>query len=710
MWSWLFLFTEGGPSLATFAKRLQSSRLSNGPHPTVPRRRKSDAYLRYRENLPIWNHRGTILEAIEKNPVVFIKGSTGCGKTTQVGQFILDHAQETSKKVRVICTVPRRIAAVTVSDRVAVERGEPLGQVIGYQIRLESRTSPTHTLLTFCTSGVLLRSLSAPDYAVLQNTTHIIIDEIHERDRQTDFLITCLREITAQFPHVRLIIMGADMNTELFASFFKSKGECPIIHVEGRLYPVEEYFLEDILEMIRYENNDMKFSRREVRQKTTYDTLVEKLACVPAANYPQTWGSSYQLKNPNVDDLIKLYWCVGDQDSMEDFIDMVQKQHVGVDYQHSDHGVTMLMAAAARGNVSMISTLLNLNADTSIKSKVGNQELTAVDWARDHEQHQVVKLLLEQRYKVNLKSSLRTSQMEPQKAERLARYLSSVDEERVDLMLVIKLLHYIHYSANPSSAVLVFLPGYDEIVTLKHLILTDREFRHGSFVVFMLHSNIQTGDQKAAFATPPKGMRKIVLSTNIAETSLTIEDVVYVIDSGKAKEKSFDSLTGVTQLKSTWISKASVNQRRGRAGRCKAGVCYHLFSYARYESFIDFPIPEIVRSSLQELCLHARSYIKDGFKIEQFFSRIPEPPAPIAVKKSVELLTIMGALDKNQQLTRLGQHLLDFPLDPFLGKALLYAIVFRCLDPVLTLVSVISYRFVCNVLVNFVFFDTVLMQ
>lgn len=80
----------------------------------------------------------------------------------KVGQFILDHAIETSQKVRIICTVPRRIAAVTVSDRVAAERGERLGHAVGYQIRLESCVSPTETLLTYCTSGILLRSLTAP--------------------------------------------------------------------------------------------------------------------------------------------------------------------------------------------------------------------------------------------------------------------------------------------------------------------------------------------------------------------------------------------------------------------------------------------------------------------------------------------------------------------------------------------------------------------
>ncbi|CAL8101441.1 unnamed protein product [Orchesella dallaii] len=681
-------------------KGVHASRISAGPSPKVPKPRRNQEFLHLRKQLPIWHHQEQILETLEKHRICFIKGATGCGKTTQVPQFILDDATKKSKSVRIICTVPRRIAAVSVSERVAVERGERLGQTVGYQIRLESCYSPCETLLTYCTSGILLRSLSSPNYRIVEKTTHIIIDEIHERDRQTDFLLACLKDIIVLFPNLRVILMGADLNNVLFSSFFGGDYNCPTLQVDGRLYPVETYYLEDILEMMKYETYDMRSTRQSDERTKIYNQMVENLQHTKLmSSKPLSFNGVSSLADevivrPDVDELIQQVWTIGDEYALAEYFHMVEANDVSVNYQHSTVGVTMLMAAAVRGEIEWAEKLLTYGADLNIKSKYEDYELSASDWASDHRQHKVLQFLLEHKYNTTLMPAVNAQSMNSEKFQRLTSYLKSVDEERVDLMLILRLLHKIHVNSDPNHAVLVFLPGYDEIVNLKHLVLTDRElgFRHGSFIIFMLHSNIQTGDQRAAFDKPRRGVRKIVLSTNIAESSLTIEDIVYVIDSGKAKEKSFDSMTGVTQLKSGWISKASVNQRRGRAGRCRAGVCYHLFSTLRYESMSEFPIPEIVRTSLQELCLHARSFIKPDLKIERFFMRIPEPPAPIAVKKSVEILTVMGALDENERLTKLGMHLLDFPLEPFLGKALIYAVVFKCLDPILTLVSVISYR------------------
>lgn len=540
-----------------------------------------------------------------------------------------------------------------------------------------------------------------PDYKILKNTTHIIIDEIHERDRQTDFLLTCLRDIRPQFPNLRLIIMGADMNDELFSSYFGGEQESPTINVEGRLHPVETYFLEDVLDMLHYENNDMRATKNEDTHTSVYNRMIEKLAgdaaCLTVSKEKKgLQASKVQRDLPEVDLMIRRAWTTGDESAIIDFIQMVENQGLSVNYQHSEVGVTMLMAASVQGLVNVVSTLLTIGADIGIKSKSEDYEFSAIDWASDHRQHEVLKVLLEHQYQNKLMPALNDGTMDARKCQRLDRYLKSIDEERVDVMLVLRLLHQIHTTAHLSDAILVFLPGYDELVTLKHLLLNDTRlgFRHGTFRIFMLHSNIQSGDQRAAFDRPPKGMRKIVLSTNIAETSLTIEDIVYVVDSGRAKEKSYDSMTGVTQLRSVWVSKASVNQRRGRAGRCRNGICLHLFSSARYESMPEFPVPEIVRTSLQELCLQARSFMRPDVKIERFFTRLPEPPAPIAVKKAVDLLKVMGALDEDEQITKLGSHLLDFPVEPFLGKALIYSIVFRCLDPILTLVSIISYRLI----------------
>jgi HrpA-like RNA helicase len=132
------------------------------------------------------------------------------------------------------------------------------------------------------------------------------------------------------------------------------------------------------------------------------------------------------------------------------------------------------------------------------------------------------------------------------------------------------------------GAILVFLPGWDEISTLKDSLLRDGSpFANKRYRVLPLHSQIAAADQRCVFQNVPEGVRKIVLSTNIAETAVTIEDVVFVINSGRMKEKSFDPYTGVATLQGAFISQASEKQRMGRAGRCQPGLCFHLYSRHR---------------------------------------------------------------------------------------------------------------------------------
>ena len=156
----------------------------------------------------------------------------------------MEQYAEKKQPVRIICTQPRRIAALSVAERVANERSEPLGSTVGYQIRLESRMS-SKTALVFCTTGILLRTLMYED-SNLDRVTHLIIDEVHERDRFCDFLLGVIRSRLTRFPNLRLILMSAALDVNVFSNYFTS---CPVFHVQGKCYPVQEFFLEDVLQL-----------------------------------------------------------------------------------------------------------------------------------------------------------------------------------------------------------------------------------------------------------------------------------------------------------------------------------------------------------------------------------------------------------------------------------------------------------------------------
>nr|XP_046231082.1 3'-5' RNA helicase YTHDC2 isoform X2 [Scatophagus argus] len=701
-----------------------SGRLNNGV-PKVPGRRNPSELDSFRRSLPVHELQVEIIQLIRDNRVVLVVGETGSGKTTQIPQFLLDECSRNDEPCRIFCTQPRRLAAIAVAERVAAERGESVGQTVGYHIRLESRVSPK-TVLTFCTSGVFLRTLMAGD-ASLTTVTHVIVDEVHERDGLTDFLLTKMRDVLQRIPTLKLILSSAALDVDLFLRYF---GSCPVIKLKGRQFEVKELFLEDILRLTGFNSKDMRKYNEETQRKekkkkclTEWCEAVEhssvkeeKVTSLSAPAFLQSISSLergdsiFNKPNENGTELLEPWLlkemdsCISniflneDQDAFIQLFNLILYENVDVDYKHSETGSTPLMVAAGRGFLTQMEQLLSMGADISIKASNG---WTALDFAKHFQQKDAMDLLkssiplgevscLDESTLVQCGSA----QLSNEELELLRLYHHSFDDELVDLDLIMNLLHNI-CSTTSEGAVLIFLPGYDEIVGLRDRVLyDDKRFSSCSdrYQVFTLHSDMQTLDQKKAMKTSPPGVRKIILSTNIAETSITINDVVFVIDSGKVKEKSFDTLSHVSMLKTVWISKASALQRKGRAGRCRPGVCFHLYSRLRFNNMLEFQVPQLLRMPLQELCLQTKLLAPSSTPIAEFLSKAPQPPSAHAIKNAVQMLKKIDAMDQSEDLTDLGYHLADLPVEPHLGKMVLSAVVLKCLDPILTIACTLAYR------------------
>ncbi|KAK1553100.1 hypothetical protein Q3G72_028861 [Acer saccharum] len=526
--------------------------------------------LEFRRSLPAYKEKDTLLTTISQNQVVIISGETGCGKTTQVPQFILESETESARGAacNIICTQPRRISAMTVSERVASERGEKLGECVGYKVRLEGmKGRDTHLL--FCTTGILLRRLLVDRN--LKGVTHVIVDEIHERGMNEDFLLIVLKDLLPHRPELRLILMSATVDAELFSSYF---GGATIINIPGFTYPVRTHFLENILEMSGY-------------RLTTYNQIDD-------------YGQEKMWK--------------------------MTKQ-------------------APRKRKSLIAF--------------------AVEDA-----------LKEANFK----------EYSPQTQESLSCW----NPDCIGFNLIEYILCHICEEERP-GAVLVFMTGWDDINSLKDKLLAHPILGDPSRVLLLTcHGSMASSEQRLIFDEPEAGVRKIVLTTNIAETSITINDVVFVIDCGKAKETSYDALNNTSCLLPSWISKVSAQQRRGRAGRVQPGECYHLYPRCVHAAFAEYQLPEILRTPLQSLCLQIKS-LKLG-SISEFLSRALQSPELLAVQNAIEYLKIIGALDQNEDLTVLGQYLTMLPMEPKLGKMLILGAIFNCLDPVLTIVAGLSVR------------------
>ncbi|CCE78848.1 Piso0_000880 [Millerozyma farinosa CBS 7064] len=206
--------------------------------------------------------------------------------------------------------------------------------------------------------------------------------------------------------------------------------------------------------------------------------------------------------------------------------------------------------------------------------------------------------------------------------------------------------------------------------------------------VLPLYSLLPTSEQMKVFEDPPEGSRICIVATNIAETSLTIPGIRYVVDCGRSKERKYNEENGVQSYEIDWVSKASANQRSGRAGRTGPGHCYRLYSSAVYENYFDqFSKPEILRMPVESVVLTMKSMGIDQIVNFPF----PTPPDLSALKKAENALEILGALDKETKtISELGKKMSLFPLSPRFAKILIIGNQFGCLPYIIAIVCVLS--------------------
>jgi ATP-dependent RNA helicase DHX29 len=238
------------------------------------RRIRTPAYQKMRpqrDGLPIASFRQQILDTIDQTQVMVLSGETGCGKSTQLPAYILEDQMAKGKPCKIYVTEPRRISAISLAQRVSAELGDAPGQMgtasslVGYSIRLEAKIS-AQTRLAFVTNGIALRMLeagSAPGKSTaFDEVTHIVVDEVHERSIDSDFLLIVLRALMKQRPDLKVILMSATLDADKISNYF---GGCPYLAVPGRTFPVQVNYLEDAVQAAEWHIDES--SHYAVRQR-----------------------------------------------------------------------------------------------------------------------------------------------------------------------------------------------------------------------------------------------------------------------------------------------------------------------------------------------------------------------------------------------------------------------------------------------------------
>lgn len=426
--------------------------------------------ISYPEDLPVSKRKDELIEAIKNHSCVIVCGSTGSGKSTQLPKIAVEAGL--GRTGRIGCTQPRRIAARSLAERVAAETESIFGEGVGSKVRFEEKCN-NNTVIKFMTDGTLLAE-SKSDKLLLEYDC-IIVDEVHERSLNIDFLLGYLKNLLLSRRNLKLILSSATLEAEKLAEFFP---DSKIVEIEGRLYPVEDYFL------------------------------------------------------PPEED-----------------------------------------------------------ADLA----------ASIDMALD----------------------------EIEKLEN-------------------------------SGDVLVFLPGEREIREI-----SDSLDERRNWEILPLFGRLSGQEQQKVFKRGSK--RRVILATNVAETSLTLPNIRYVVDSGLVRQSSYNGSTGIQELSTVFVSKSAIMQRRGRCGRLSNGVCFHLYTEEEWESAAEFTTPEIMRSSLSGVILQM-AYLNLPPLSE--FPMLDKPNIG-AIRSGERMLKEIGALDKDGRLTDIGTELAQIPLDPHLGRILI---------------------------------------
>jgi ATP-dependent RNA helicase DHX57 len=449
---------------------------------------------------------------------------------------------------------PRRLAATGVATRVANERGEDKAGVdsVGYVVRGDSALND-RSRLVFCTTGVLLRQMQSK--GALDSITHIVVDEVHERQLDTDILLGLLKKTLSTYPNLRVILMSATLDADRFAGYWGSN--TPRMHIPGRTFPVTDYTLEDVLSLTGY------IPRKNKKGKGSFYRSSNSRQSTP-------WNDSE--KSDGEDE--------GDVDDDDD-------QPQSGDRSGNDHGIP------------------------------------------------------------------------------IEQLVERIDETSVEYDLLAQLVKRLVMNKDPGDdgSILVFLPGAPEIGNAMETI--KRCTKSLPILALPLHGGLQPREQNLVFSPAQKGFTKVILSTNVAETSITIPDCTIVIDCAREKQSSYDPANRMPLLVERFASLASLKQRRGRAGRVQQGTCYKLISKSTLSKLSEHGEPEILRCALDQTLL-SLLYLGVENGAGSFMSTLLDPPSSVSLQAAATSLLQIGAVEagskeKELMLTPLGVHLAGIP-------------------------------------------------
>ncbi|KAK4418101.1 ATP-dependent RNA helicase DEAH13 [Sesamum alatum] len=635
--------------------------------PTVVHVSRPEDVEKQRMGLPIVMMEQEIMEAINENISVIICGETGCGKTTQVPQFLYEAGfgsnHLTTRGGIIGVTQPRRVAVLATAKRVAYELGHQLGKEVGFQVRHDRRVGQNCSI-KFMTDGILLREVQS-DF-LLKRYSVIILDEAHERSLNTDILIGMLSRVIQErqreyeeqqkrilagetiekdnriFP-LKLVLMSATLRVEDFVSggrIFRTPP--PVIEVPTRQYPVTTHFSKKT-EIVDYIGQAFKkvlsIHKRLppggilvfVTGQREVEYLCQKLR---RASREIVANAAKGNKEPSP--------VCKDIHSEENDMKEISE---AFDFQgNSGHEITERFSSYMEEDHG------DLSEDESDVSYDSSED-SDLEFYSDEE-----------------------NQSKPVESDGKLSDILGAEGSLSSLKTAFEALAGKNASNPPDEVqdVAQTLGGLKQSSSIvEENVEKNKGLSAGPMRVLPLYAMLPASSQLRVFEEVREGERLVVVATNVAETSLTIPGIKYVVDTGREKVKNYNSSNGMETYEIQWISKASAAQRAGRAGRTGPGHCYRLYSSAVFNNlFSDFSSAEISKVPVDGVVLLMKS-MNIG-KVANF--PFPTPPETDALIEAERCLKVLEALDGNGRLTPLGKAMARYPMSPRHSRMLLTVI------------------------------------
>ncbi|KAM3350289.1 hypothetical protein ACQJBY_022832 [Aegilops geniculata] len=610
-----------------------------------------------RGDLPIIMMEQEIMEAIYENSVVIICGETGCGKTTQVPQFLYEAGFGTSnradRKGMIGITQPRRVAVLATSKRVSYELGLKLGKEVGFQVRHDKEVG-SKCSIKFMTDGILLREIQSD--ILLKHYSVIILDEAHERSLNTDILIGMLcriiklrKDIYADqqkkirsgmnvkpedmISQLKVVLMSATLQLKEFISNRRLFDVIPpTVEVPARQFPVTIHFTK--------RTHDDYLAQAYKKVMSIHKSLPPGGILVFVTGKREVDYLCKKLQRASKRQIGKKPERVGDECGSRPEIDEKEIfEAYDTDRTEAEHQEDMF---SSYGEDEMDDGLNVKSSDAETENETDTDSDDEDSAAHETtEDGPVLSFLKHAESSSVLKASFKAMSGISGESE-TAEGSSNVT---------------IAEKSNPSNS---SFSKRTEPTSVSH----------GRLRVLPLYAMQPASQQLRVFHDIPEGERLVVVATNVAETSLTIPGITYVVDTGKEKVKNYDLATGMASYEVQWISKASASQRAGRAGRTGPGHCYRLYSGAAYgkdDLFPEFSEPEIKKMPVDGLVLMLKFMKID--KVENF--PFPTPPNNVSLVEAKRCLKTLEALDSKEKLTSMGKAMAQYPMSPRHSRLLL---------------------------------------